>query len=187
MSSVSAVAQQKIAVVDLQKVFDGYYKTQEQDKALKERGQEFDRTLKEMIDRRQTKIDEVDRARKEAANIALSEAKRTQLAELADQKLKELQTMEGNIQTFNRTAQKTLGELQVQAREQIIKELQVVIREIAKSKGYDLVLDAVARSKNDTPIILFSNGRDDITEETIRIANQTRPTGSVSPNGIIPK
>lgn len=182
-STLTGLAQQKIAVVDLQKVFDGYYKTQEADKMLKDQGKEFERTLKEMLANHKSKLTEVERSRKDAANPALAQSERDRLSQEADSKLAQLRTMEGNIQTFDQTSKRTLAERQLEFRENIIKELGTVISGIAKARGYDLVLDSVARSKNDTPIVLYSSGRDDITEETIRIANQTRGAGATTTPG----
>lgn len=174
LATFSASAQQKIAVVDLQKVFDGYFKTREADRLLKEQGKEFESTLKNMLSEREAKLAEVEDATKQANNPALSDFERNRLSTQADTKLTELRKMEQNIQSYDQTAKRTLAERQLSARENIIQELASVIASLARTRGYDLVLDSVARSKNDTPIILFSSGKDDLTEEVIRMANQSQ-------------
>ncbi|MCD8535207.1 MAG: OmpH family outer membrane protein [Verrucomicrobia bacterium] len=174
LATFSASAQQKIAVVDLQKVFDGYFKTREADRLLKEQGKEFESTLKNMLSEREAKLAEVEDASKQSNNPALSDFERNRLSTQADTKLTELRKMEQNIQSYDQTAKRTLAERQLSARENIIQELSSVIASLARTRGYDLVLDSVARSKNDTPIILFSSGKDDLTEEVIRMANQSQ-------------
>lgn len=182
-SATSGFAQQNIAVVDLQRVFDGYYKTKEADKELKGQGQELDRTLKEMLENHKAKLAEVESSRKDATNPALSQVERERLAREADAKLNDLRVLEGNIQKFDQTSKSRLAQMQLDYREKIIKELSDVIKSIALQKGYDLVIDSAAKSKNDTPIILFSTGKNDITDETIREANKTQNAGA-SPTGL---
>ena len=45
----------------------------------------------------------------------------------------------------------------------------------AKSAGYSLVLDAAAESVNNTPVLLFTNGENDITEAILSQLNATAP------------
>ncbi len=170
--AVTGLPQQRIAVVDLQRVFDGYYKTREADKLIKQQGAEFETTFNQMKTEREEKVREVTELREQASNPALSTGEKDRLSAEADRKLDELRKMDQNIQTFGQTAQRTITERQMTARENIIKELSDIIARIARERSYDLVLDSVARSKNDTPIILFNSGRDDLTDEIIRVANQ---------------
>lgn len=184
-SATSISAQQNIAVVDLQKVFDGYYKTKEADKELKAQGQELDRTLKEMLENHKAKLAEVESSRQNATNPALSQVERERLAKESDSKLNDLRVLEGNIQKFDQTSKSRLAQMQLDYRQKIIKELSEVIKTIALQKGFDMVIDSAAKSKNDTPIVLFSNGKTDITDETIKEANKSQ-NASLAPTGLSP-
>ncbi|MFM8420164.1 MAG: hypothetical protein ACKOEQ_08580, partial [Verrucomicrobiota bacterium] len=48
--AVSAHAQTKVAVVDLQKVFDGYWRTKQADTQLKERANDLEKARTGMVD-----------------------------------------------------------------------------------------------------------------------------------------
>lgn len=181
-ATLTGQAQQKIAIVDLQKVFDGYYKTKEADRLIKQEGSEFENTFNQMKSERDTKVKKVTELREQASNPALGDFEKQRLATDADKELDELRKMDQNIQTFSQTAQRTIAERQLKARENIIKELQGIISQVARERQYDMVLDHVSRSKNDTPIVLYTNGRDDITNDVIRIANQQSGASAIPTN-----
>src|SRR5258708_12743309 len=58
----SAAAQSKLGVIDLQKVFDGYYKTEAASSSLKERAGSLEKEKKAMLEQYQKITDEYKKA-----------------------------------------------------------------------------------------------------------------------------
>lgn len=171
----TAHAQQKIGTIDMQKVFDGYYKTQIANKQLKDQGAEFQETEKGMYQDYETLNREYKQLVEQANNQALSSEERNKRKLEADAKLRDIKQLEDNIQKFRRTAQTTLGEKQKRLRDNILREVQEVVKKKAEEAGYDMVLDIAATSGNDTLVVLYTNKKNDITKDILAILNANAP------------
>src|SRR4051812_30348141 len=110
LMTVPAVAQTRIATVDLRKVFDGYWKTKQADAALKERVTELDKSHKDLLDNFKAAQDEVQKLPSEAGDQAVSAKKRDRRKKTAEDKLRDLKVMSDNIKQFETQAQTTLAE-----------------------------------------------------------------------------
>jgi hypothetical protein len=87
-----------------------------------------------------------------------------------------------SITTFDRVARQRLEEKQRQRRDDIVKEIMGVLTADAKSAGYTMVLDTSGASANMAPVVLFSNGQNDMTDALIKELNATAPPGSLDTN-----
>ena len=164
-------AQAKIGLVDLKKVFDGYNKTKQADTQLKERAADFEKM-------RKTYTDDYDKAKAAFESLqqgmtdqALSEAEREKRKSEAQKKYTEIRQIETDLAQFDRTSRNTLGEQQRRMRDRILDQIKEVVAGKAKAKGLSLVLDTAADSANQTPILLFNTGENDITDEVLTELN----------------
>jgi hypothetical protein len=66
-------------------------------------------------------------------------------------------------------------------REGVLKAIQDVVTERARKSGYSLIIDTAAQSKNETPIIMFTNGDSDITDEILKQLNLDAPAEWLKP------
>jgi Skp family chaperone for outer membrane proteins len=174
--SARAADGQKMATIDLRKVFDKYWRTVQADANLKEQSAELEKERKVMLDQLQ-KGEESYRKLFEAANDqALSAAEREKRRKDAENELLGLRDMEARIKQFDHTARTALGEKQRRMRDNILLEIRDAIKVHVKSGGYTLVLDTAAETPNGTPIILFSAGGDDITDPVLSQLNINAPT-----------
>ena len=71
-------------------------------------------------------------------------------------------------------------------REAIVTEIRAVIEAKSKTAGYSLVIDIAAESVNKTPVILFSNGENDITETILSQINAVAP-GTKAETSVAPE
>jgi outer membrane protein len=185
---VAAQAETKIAVIDLRKVFDGYYKTKLADVQLKERAADFDKARKGMVDDYQKANEEYKKLIDGASDQAVSEEERTKRKGAAEKKLLEIKEIEQSINAFDRTSRSTLSEQQRRLRENILREIRELIDSKAKTRSYSLVLDSSSESANNqTSIVLFTIGQDDISEEILSQLNANAPPGSLKSDGDKPK
>src|SRR5881409_10452 len=173
--SVLASAQGKIAIVDLRKVFDEYHKTKTADARLKDQAADLDKERKAMMDQYQKATDDYKAALDGANDQAVSADEQEKRKKTAESKLLDIKKLEQDINQFDRQARTTLEEEQRKLRDKILVEIRNVINTKAKSTGYSLVLDTAAESFNKTPVVMYSNGENDLTTEVLRELNANAP------------
>ena len=177
---LAASAADRIAVVDLKKVFDGYWKTKQADLNLKERAGELDKKRKDMLDDLKKAGDEYKKLVESSTDSAVSIEERDRRKKLAETKLRELQEIEQSIGQFDRSARAQLGESQRNMRDKIVGEIRDLVNKKAKTAGYAAVLDSAAESAVGTPILLFNASLPDLTDEVISQLNATAPAGALT-------
>ena len=180
-----------IAVVDLKKVFDGYWKTKQADLNLKDEATKLDKTRKDMIEDHKKAGEDYKKYLDSSADSAVSPEEREKRKKTAEAKLQEMRQIEESIGQFDRSARTQLGEKQRNMRDKIVTEIREIVNKRARTAGYTAVLDSAAESAVGTPILLFNASLPDLTEEIITQLNATAPAGTLvsppSPAPVNPK
>ena len=174
-TTLPALAQERIATVDLRKVFDGYWKTKQANAAIKERGAEMEAELQALVADFETAKEEYQKLLESASDQAVSITEREKRKKAADQKLRTLQEDERTIQQFQRTARTTVEEQQRRMRENILEEVMAVITSKSKAGNFTMVFDTAAESANRTKIILYTTNPNDLTTAVLTQLNATAP------------
>ena len=180
--SSSAWAQSRIATVDLRKIFDNYWKTKQADTALKDRGADIEKDHKTMLDDWKKAKDEYQTLLTDANNQTLSLEEREKRKKAAEDKFKQIKESEDAIGQYERQARTTLDELRKRMRDTIVEEIRTAVNGKAKSAGYALVLDSAAESAQNTPIVLFTNNENDITDAMLTQLNAGAPADATKPD-----
>jgi outer membrane protein len=170
-----ACAQSRIATIDLRKVFDNYWRTKQAQANLKEQAADMDKERKGLVDDYTKAQEDYKKLVTSASDNAISGDERDKRKASADKKLLEIRELEQTIQQYDRQASTTLGEKQKRMRENILKELREVINSKAKGGNFTLVIDTAADSINNTPVVLYSVGDNDITDAVLTQLNLTAP------------
>jgi Skp family chaperone for outer membrane proteins len=156
VSAVSpAMAQGRVATIDLRKVFDKYWKREQAEAALKERGTGMDKEYKGFRDDYVKQQDDYT-------------------------KLAEIKTTENTMRQFEENAREQLDTSKKRMRDDILKDIRAAISAKAKAAGYSLVIDSAAESINQTPILLYNNGENDMTDTILSQLNAGAPAGTVT-------
>jgi Skp family chaperone for outer membrane proteins len=174
-TTLSALAQDRIATVDLRKVFDGYWKTKQANAAIKDRGDELEKELKGLVADFESAKTEYQGLLESANDQAASITERERRKKKAEDKLKDLRESEQTIQQFQRQARTTIDEQQRRMRDNILEEIKATITTLAKSRNFTLVVDTAAETSNRTPVILYSSDPDDLTDAVLGQMNATAP------------
>jgi Skp family chaperone for outer membrane proteins len=170
-----APAEQRIATVDLQKVFEKYYKTVRSSQALKQEAADMQRERKDMVDAEQKQEAEWQKLIDKAEDQAVSADERARSKAAAAAKLREVKSATQNIQEYDRASAARLREKERQRRDDIVKEIRSVLDADAKAAGYTMVLDVSGESANMAPLVLFSSGVNDLTASLIKELNAGAP------------
>jgi outer membrane protein len=171
----SALAQSRLATVDLRKVFDGYWKTKKADAQLKDRAADMEKEHKTMLDDWKKGKEEYATLLADANNQVLSPEERDKRKKAAEDKLKQLKETEDTIQQYERQARTTLDEQRKRMRDSILDEIKAAVNTKAKAAGFSLVIDTAAESANNTPVVLYTNNENDMTKAVLDQLNVNSP------------
>ena len=187
MAWTSAAAEgQKIATIDLRKVFDNYWRTKQADASLKEQAADLEKESKIMVDQFRKGEANYKKLLDSANDQALSATEREKRKKEAENELLGLRDLETRIKQFDNTSRTTLGEKQRRMRDNILQEIRDTIKARVKNGGYTLVLDTAAETPNGTPIVLFSAGNDDLTDTVLSQLNVNAPAATPARTGTPP-
>ncbi len=171
----TASAQQKIATVDMKKLFNGYYKTKMAQNAIDKDKADARRDLKDMSDALEKAKADYKQMLDQANDPAISADERDKRKAAAADKARDLNTRQVNFESYQRTAESQLADKSQRMIGNLVTEIQKYVSETAKTGGYSLVLDSSAASANLTPQVLYSDASIDITDAVIARENSGAP------------
>jgi Skp family chaperone for outer membrane proteins len=183
----AAGAQQgKVGIIDLRQVFDKYHKTITADARLKDQASDLDKERKIMMEQYQKATDDYKTALDGANDQAVSADEREKRKKTAESKLLDIKKLETDIGQFDRQARTTLEEEQRKLRDRILAEIRGIINNKAKAAGYTLVVDSAAETLNKTPVVMYTNGENDLTAAVLAELNANAPAAASSPGAAKP-
>ncbi len=141
-------AAEKIAYVDVAKVFDGYQRTKDSDGKLQS-------AAKKKEEERDGLVREVRRLKDEQA--LLGEEARAKKQDAIDAKVRELQD-------FDMAARRELGEQRNKTVKEIFKDIDDIVQRYGERKGFDFIF-------NDR-VLLYRSGRFDVSQDVLTELNR---------------
>ena len=181
--AVSECAAAKIAVVDLEKIFREFYKSRIAEDAIKQQAAAYRKYVERLsVELNQLK-QELQTARGNALNIALSPTEKQKAERLVDEKIKAIRAKEAEIKLFVQERSRDMRRMETVKRAEILKEIRAEICKRAVAEGYDFVLDSSGRTMNDQPTVLYYPERNNITDSVLRTLNRTRTQSQAPENG----
>jgi outer membrane protein len=173
--SGSALAQTKVATVDLRQLFDNYWKTRQAQSAIQDRATQLDKDDKSMKDDLKKAGDDYQQLLAQANDQAISADERDRRKQAATDKLKQLEDRRTAIEQYERQAQATLNEQRQHMREKILGDIQTAVNTNAKAGGYTLVIDTAAETVNATPTVIYHTDESDLTAAVLKQLNAGAP------------
>jgi len=173
--SGSALAQTRIATVDLGNTFTNYYKTKLAQAAIQDRATQLAKDDKSMKDDLKKASDDYQQLLQQANDQSISAVERTRRQQAATDKLKQLEERRTAINEYEQQAQATLNEQRLQMREKILAAIQTTVNTVAKAGGYTLVIDRSAQAASATPVVVYSVPEIDLTAEVLKQLNDGAP------------
>jgi Skp family chaperone for outer membrane proteins len=169
------VASGRIVTVDLNKVFNDYYKTPIASAKLKETAQSYNKDNEELVARYRKQIEELNTLREDQDKPEYTDQVRAEKRKKVQEKLSETQKTERDIQEFRRTHQQELEKQTQRMRQNILKEVTEVISKEAKDAGYLYVFDKSGNTLNGVPSVVYAQETLDITDAILKILNRNAP------------
>jgi outer membrane protein len=180
-----ASADLKIAVIDLSKAFDQYYKTQDAQKLLKQKQDGYQKEIQDLINEYQHMGEDAETLDKAAKDVTLSQAARDEKTKALELKKQDLITMQNKIQEMKVERTREIQEELLRRHKEIVDEISKVINDYSGPQGYDMVLDKSSQSAaSGVSLVLYNSGKlIDITTDIITLLNKSAPTGGTAPSG----
>jgi outer membrane protein len=179
--AISAQVQVKVGVVDMNKVFTGYYKTKDAEKRLNDVREAAEKELEDRLESHKQLLEEINQLNRDLDNPALSAASKTDRSKKREDKIQQVRTLESEINDFKNSREKQLEEQAARVRNQIVEEIMKLVDDRVKSDNYDLVFDRSGQSRSGVPLLLHSRDSMDFSDDIITALNKTRPPAAAMP------
>jgi outer membrane protein len=173
----------KIGVLDMSKVFQEFHKTKSA--AEKYKGN-YEKAAQEMQERQavyKNLATEAQKLQKVAQDPIITPEQRNKHAAELGEKVKEIRSMEMEMQEFAERRQTQLKQEDMQIRKGLYEEILVVVRDKSKAEGFDIVFDKTGVSLSTIPIILHvkEGAATDMTDQLIVELNKNAPPPGAEP------
>ncbi|MCC7300325.1 MAG: OmpH family outer membrane protein [Verrucomicrobia bacterium] len=168
-----SMAADKIVFIDLEKVFNDFYKTQLAKSKVEVQQQDVEAERKIMVDEMTLINTEADTLKKEARDTTLAEEIRDSKRMLYEKRLMDLRTKKKEIDDFTSRRQQQL-QLQVSRMSQtIMDEIRQTVVEYAKKEGFTAVIDNSSR-RAAVGVFIYTHPDSEITEAILAALNSKR-------------
>jgi outer membrane protein len=177
-----AEAQLKVGVVDIDKIFNEYYKTKDAEERINEARDAARKDVEARLDGRMKLLGAIAALNQDLENKSLPGPVRADTAKRRDDKIVEVQNAEREINELGTTRESQIREQAARSRSAIVEDIMKVINERVRNDGYDLVIDKSGNGVSGVAALLASKREMEFTGDVITALNKTKPAaGSATP------
>jgi outer membrane protein len=162
----------KVGTVDMQRAFKEYGKTKDAEAKINDAKNAAKKEYDDRAESYKKALDEINNLNKQLDAPALSADAKSQKAKERDDKIANIKNMEREINEFRQTRERQLQEQAMRMREGIVKEITDIVMEKVKANNMDLVFDKSGMSLNGVPVLMYSHGNVDFTNDIIAVLNK---------------
>ena len=165
----------KIAVVDMDNLFQEYYKTKQTDAVLKQKQGIYQAWAKKLGETRLALEKEFNVLRDAAQNIAFSSIEREKKRLAAQKKYQEFKEKETELEQYVQQKSRDYKNTVAKMHKKLLGEIYTEIRRYAVLKGYNFIFDKSGKTLNTIPVIIYSGQQHDISAEILKRLNRGQP------------
>lgn len=177
VASTSANAQ-KLGTVDMNAVFTAYYKTKDAEAKINDARTGAKKELDDRLDTLKKAMDEINKMNQDIEKPELSKDGKDKMSKSRDEKVQEARALDKDIAEFRQTKERQLQDQFLRMRKDIIDDIMKVVNDKVKAGAYDIVFDKSGASMGQIPIVLYSRGDLDFSNEIISALNKDAPKSS---------
>ena len=187
-SSIALFAQPafKLVVVDMAKVYDSHYKTEEANLKFRDAEQKATEQVEELNKQGQSMVDEYKELTEQSNNTVLTVEARNKAGAEAQKKMEDIQRKQGEVQNFRSNTQRSLQQRIKTHRDLLLEEITKIVNNLAKLRGATLVVDKSGPTLFGIPSVLYADPSYDMTEEVVLEVNKDRPAPVAKPTVAAP-
>jgi len=170
----------KIFVVDMAKLYDNHYKTEDQNNKLRSDEQKAQEELDKLNKEGNALVEQYKEFADQANNPTATAEAKSKAQNEAQRLIEEIQRKQREVASFQQNTRNSLQQRITNFRSLMIEEISKTAVDIAKRKGATLLLDKSGPSLIGVSNILYSDNAYDITDEVQREIDKGRPASSPS-------
>jgi Skp family chaperone for outer membrane proteins len=165
-------AADKVAYLNMEKVFENYYKTVQENYQFELQKQDFEERHGVMRDEYQNSLKEAQRTESDMKNELLSQEAREDSRRKLGVLMERLQVKREELMKFRQEGMQSLQNTRGQVEDNLIKDLTDLVQRFAKEKDYTHVYEVSGRSLNRVPVLLVYPNELEITDEVVAQINR---------------
>jgi outer membrane protein len=165
----------KLVVVEMAKIYDNHYKTEEANAKFRDAEQKAQEQVEELNKQGQILVDEYKELVDQSKNTLLTAEARTKAEADSQKKLEDIQRKQADVQQFRQQTQRSLQQRIKTHRDILLEEISKVVNDVAKRNGATLVLDKSGPTLFGIPSVLYADPSYDITDAVLEEVNKDRP------------
>ncbi|MGN0893290.1 MAG: OmpH family outer membrane protein [Oligosphaeraceae bacterium] len=178
---------QKVAYVNMETVFNEYYKTANENIRFEEERQNFLTGLEVLRTEFESTRKEFNDARGMAQNVLVGEENQKAAAQKAEALGARLAQKEEEIIRYQQQARAEIEERQQSATNRLLEELQAQLEKYAAEKGYEMVYEVSGRTLNRVRVLLVYPKDKEITEAMVKLVNAGHEAEKAEADGKLEK
>ncbi len=171
---IFSAARDRVVFIDLERVFNGFYKTQLAKSKVEVQTKDIEVEKQVMVEEMTAIDEEVDVLKKEARDTTLTEEIRDSKRLLYEEALLELREKQKEIEEFSARRQQQLQLQVTRMSQKIMDEIRQTVIEYAKAQGLMAVIDSSSR-RAAIGVFIYTHPDVDITEAVLNVLNSKRP------------
>ena len=164
-------AQDKVAYLDMEKIFEGYYKTVNANIGFEQRKQDFEDRLQLIREELNSRIGEVRKLEAEVKNDLLGEEAREEARRKLQQRFERYTAIRDEHDRFRQNGMQELQKVRANTEDELVADLITVIKKFAADNGFTHVIEVTGKTFNRIPVFLVYPENADITSEILKIIN----------------
>lgn len=175
ISAMPAVAELKIATVDMQQLFNEYHRTAAAQKDINVERAKIQKENNERLTRIRELEAELQDLRKRLEDPSISDKKKQDLFKDFQSKTQEGVALDRERREYLQRRNAALNEKTVQRMRGIFEEIRKLVADHAKADDFDYVFDKSGLSSTQVPFLLYTKDATDITSSLLAELNRDAP------------
>jgi Skp family chaperone for outer membrane proteins len=169
---VAVYAADKVAYLNMEKVFENYYKTVQENYQFEIQKQDFEERHGIMRDEYQNSLKEAQRTESDMKNELLSQEAREDSRRKLGALMERLQVKRDELMKFRQEGMQSLQNTRGTVEEALIKDLTDLVQRYSAEKGFTHVYEVSGRSLNRVPVLLVYPKEQEITDDVVTYINR---------------
>ena len=174
-ASSSALAQMKVGIVDMNKVFTSYYKTKDAEARLNDARAQAKTDLDGRLETLKSNMEAINKLEADAKKPELTPDKQQAAIRTRDEKINEVRNLDREIGEFRQTRERQLQEQFMRMRGDIVQDIMKIVDAKVKAEGFELVFDKSGQGISQVPVVLYSAASMDFSDSVITELNKNAP------------
>jgi len=179
-AAMSSAQSLKVGVVDMARLFDLHYKTEEKNQVFQDEQERVQVEIQRLVNEGIALQEEAKGMAEQLNNPVLSDEAKAEIQGQAQLKVQEIQLKQQEVTTLRNNSGQSLRQRIMNFRSLMMDEISQVAETVAQRQGITLLFDNSGPSLLGVPAVIYADEGFDITDEVLAEINKDRPEDAPS-------